>query len=82
MLDATGAKALGEIVTELQDRGITVLIKGVRPQHLKILRAVGTVGRLTHERHLFGTMPEAMSTRACTSVAGRRPVSRPATRPA
>ena len=60
VLDATGAKALGEIVTELQDRGITVLIKGVRPQHLKILRAVGTVGRLTHERHLFGTMPEAI----------------------
>jgi SulP family sulfate permease len=60
VLDATGAKALGEIVTELQDRGITVLIKGVRPQHMKILRAVGTVGRLTHERHLFATMPDAI----------------------
>src|SRR5690606_35798307 len=37
VLDATGAQALGEIVAELEDRGITVLLKGPRPEHLKVL---------------------------------------------
>jgi SulP family sulfate permease len=60
VLDATGARALGDMITELEHRGITVLIKGVRPRHLKILQAVGTLGRLAHERHLFATMPEAI----------------------
>jgi SulP family sulfate permease len=60
VLDATGAKALGEIVTELQSRGITVLIKGVRPRHMQTLRAVGTLDRLSHRKHLFATMPEAI----------------------
>ena len=36
-LDATGAQALGEIVEELESRGITVLLKGVRPNHRRIL---------------------------------------------
>jgi SulP family sulfate permease len=60
VLDATGARALGDIVSELESRGITVLIKGVRPRHIKILKAVGTLDRLAHERHLFATMPEAI----------------------
>lgn len=60
VLDATGARALGDIVTELQSHGITVLIKGVRPRHMKILKAVGTLDRLTHSRHLFTSMPEAL----------------------
>jgi SulP family sulfate permease len=60
VLDATGAKALGEIVSELQSRGITVLIKGVRPRHIHTLRAVGTLDRLSHQKHLFATMPEAI----------------------
>jgi SulP family sulfate permease len=60
VLDATGARALGDIVTDLQGRGITVLIKGVRPQHMKILKAVGTLDRLTHQRHLFREMPDAI----------------------
>jgi SulP family sulfate permease len=60
VLDATGAKALGEIVTELQSRGITVLIKGVRPRHMQPVRTVGTLDRLSHQKHLFATMPEAI----------------------
>ena len=41
VLDATGAQALGEIVSQLEARGITVLIKGPRPEHLRVLEAVG-----------------------------------------
>src|SRR4029079_2302515 len=61
VLDATGAHALGEIVSELEDRGITVLLKGVRPDHLAVLRAVGALDRLAHQRHVFDTLDAAVS---------------------
>jgi SulP family sulfate permease len=61
VLDATGAQALGEIVTELEHRGVTVLLKGVRPAHQRILRAVGALDRLAHERHLFDDLDAAVA---------------------
>lgn len=61
VLDATGAQALGEIVRELEKRGITVLIKGVQPRHLRILTAVGALQRLRHENHLFDTLDDAVA---------------------
>jgi SulP family sulfate permease len=61
MLDATGAQALGEIVEELEHRGITVLIKGPRPEHLRVLRAVGALDRLAHENHLFASLDDAVT---------------------
>lgn len=61
VLDATGAQALGEIVSELEDRGITVLIKGARSEHLRTLRAVGTIDRLAHHRHLFDNLDDAIT---------------------
>jgi sulfate permease, SulP family len=60
VLDATGAQTLGEIVSELEDRGITVLLKGARSEHLRTLRAVGAIDRLAHERHLFDNLDEAI----------------------
>jgi hypothetical protein len=60
ILDATGAHALGEIVAELGARGITVFIKGARPAHLRILRAVGAIERLAHEKHLFDRSDDAI----------------------
>ena len=60
VLDATGAQALGEIVAELEGRGITVLIKGARPAHLRTLRAVGAIDRLAHEEHLFDRLDDAI----------------------
>jgi SulP family sulfate permease len=60
VLDATGANVLGEIVAELEARHITVLIKGPRPDHLRTLRAVGTLDRLAHERHLFNDLEAAL----------------------
>jgi len=61
MLDATGAQALGEIVEDLEHRHITVLLKGPRPEHLRVLRAVGAIDRLASEHHLFGDLDEAVA---------------------
>ena len=61
MLDATGAQALGEIVSELEHRGITVLLKGARPEHLRTLRAVGAIERLAHQNHLFDRLDDAVA---------------------
>jgi SulP family sulfate permease len=61
MLDATGAQALTEIVAELEARGITVLIKGPRPEHLRLLGAVGTLDRLAHKSHLFTDLDAAIA---------------------
>jgi SulP family sulfate permease len=61
VLDATGAQALGEIVSELEARRVTVLLKGPRPEHLRILGAVGVLDRLAHENHLFTSLEAAVA---------------------
>jgi SulP family sulfate permease len=60
-LDATGAQALGEIVAQLEARHVTVLVKGPRPEHRKILEAVGTLDHLAHDRHLFDSLDDAIA---------------------
>jgi SulP family sulfate permease len=60
VLDATGAHALGETVSELEARNITVLLKGPRLEHLRTLRAVGVLDRLSHENHLFDDLDDAL----------------------
>jgi SulP family sulfate permease len=60
VLDATGAQALGEIVSELEERGITVLLKGPRPEHLRILDATGALARLRTQHHLFTDLDAAL----------------------
>jgi SulP family sulfate permease len=61
VLDATGAQALGEIVAELESRGITVLLKGIQPRHRRVLQAVGTLDQVAHEEHLFDTLDDAVA---------------------
>jgi SulP family sulfate permease len=60
VLDATGAQALGEIVAELEARNITVLLKGPRAEHLRVLESVGVLDRLAHRHHLFTSLPAAV----------------------
>jgi len=60
LVDATGARVLSEIVQTLERRGITVLIKGVRPGHEELFRAVGVLGALRHDNHLFAEMEPAI----------------------
>jgi SulP family sulfate permease len=61
MLDATGAHTLAEITTELESRGISVIIKGVQPEHLSLLANVGVFESLRHDTHLVGTLDEAIA---------------------
>lgn len=60
MLDATGANSLAQIATELEARGITVIIKGVRPEHMSLLSNVGVFDSLRHENHLMDSLDEAI----------------------
>jgi SulP family sulfate permease len=61
VLDATGAHALGEIVADLERRGITVLLKGPRPEHERVLRAVGALDHLASDQHLFTDLDGAVA---------------------
>lgn len=61
MLDATGAHTLTQIAQELESRGITVIIKGVQPEHRNLLTNVGIIDSLRHENHLVDTLDEAVA---------------------
>lgn len=59
-LDATGASVLADTIKRLEDRGVTVLLSGVRPEHAAVLRRLGVYEQLAHERHVFARTPEAI----------------------
>lgn len=61
LVDATGARMLGDIVQTLERRGITVLIKGVQPRHEGLFRTVGVLGSLRHHNHLYTALPPAIA---------------------
>ena len=61
VLDATGANVVTEIVRTLERRGITVLVKGIQPQHLKLTERVGVVRALRHQNHLFDSLEGAVA---------------------
>ncbi|WP_213816643.1 SulP family inorganic anion transporter [Glaciihabitans sp. dw_435] len=60
LIDATGAHTLTDLVTALERRGITVLIKGIKPEHLQLLERLGTIDSLRHPNHLFAELPPAI----------------------
>ncbi|MGW0157980.1 SulP family inorganic anion transporter [Mycobacterium sp. NPDC003323] len=61
MLDATGAHTLAQITADLEARGVTVIIKGVQPEHLELLTTVGAIESLRHENHLIDSLDEAIA---------------------
>ena len=61
ILDATGAQSLGQVIEELERRHVTVLLKGAKPNHLRILREVGAIDRLAHDRHVFDDLDAAIA---------------------
>ena len=61
MLDATGARALGEVAEQLHERGITVLLKGASPEHTRLLTAVGTLAPVAARHHVFEDLPSAVA---------------------
>ena len=81
MLDATGAHTLAEITKELEARGITVIIKGVRAEHRDLLATMGIFDALRHESHLIDTLDDAVA-HARSHAAGSDPAHASSIRPA
>ena len=61
LLDASGARALREIVDALEDEGMAVLLKGIQARHRPALVSVGLLERLEQQHRIFTTMPEAVA---------------------
>lgn len=61
LVDATGARSLATLVTALEERGVTVLIKGVRPEHLHLMRRLQVFAALRHRNHLFDELDDAVA---------------------
>ncbi|WP_425563381.1 SulP family inorganic anion transporter [Microbacterium panaciterrae] len=61
LLDATGAQVITELIASLERRGITVLVKGIRPDHRGIAERVGVIASLRHRNHLFEDLGSAVA---------------------
>jgi SulP family sulfate permease len=61
MLDATGARTLGELVKQLAQRDITVLLKGASARNTRLLARVGTLAPLLEQHHVFTELPDAIA---------------------
>lgn len=87
MLDSTAARKLGELITTLERRGVTVLVKGIRESHQRMADKVGVVDSLRHHKHLFTHLAPAVehARSHVNRAAGRTHLppqfSRPATMP-
>jgi len=60
LIDATGAHTLTELITALERRGVTVIIKGIRPEHIDVLQRLGVIRSLRHPNHLFEELAPAI----------------------
>jgi SulP family sulfate permease len=60
-IDASGAEALSRIIDELEGRRITVLIKGARSEHGRILGTAGILADLDSKGHLFDDLATAIA---------------------
>jgi SulP family sulfate permease len=60
VLDATGARVITEMIQALERRGVTVLVKGIQPRHLKLVTRVGVITSLRHHNHLFEELDAAI----------------------
>ncbi|MEB4614052.1 SulP family inorganic anion transporter [Leucobacter sp. M11] len=60
LLDATGAHVTAEMIQALERSGITVLLKGIQPKHLRLATRVGVLAELRDQQHLFEDLGEAV----------------------
>ncbi len=60
VLDATGARVLGDVVSGLESRGVTVLLSGLRPEHRTLLERLGVLSAERAARHLFDSVDRAL----------------------
>lgn len=60
-IDATGAAMLDDAITRLEQRGIVVLLSGIKPGHERVLTALGSAGRLREAGRVFPDTPYAIA---------------------
>jgi SulP family sulfate permease len=60
-IDATGAHVLGDAITRLRRRGITVLLSGIAARHEQVLAALGVAEQLRRDGHVFTDTPSAIA---------------------
>jgi SulP family sulfate permease len=61
VLDVTGAQVLAETIDHHARRGVSVLICGARPQHRRVLGAVGVPGSRIRPNHMFQDLGSALA---------------------
>lgn len=61
LLDASGARVIAELITALERRGITVLVKGIQERHRGLTTNAGVVSSLRHRNHLFDSLDTAVA---------------------
>lgn len=59
-IDATGAMVLGDAITRLENRGITVMLSGIDPAHDDVLRELDVAGTLRSANLIFPDTPSAI----------------------
>lgn len=61
VMDASGAQALSEIIAGLRRRGMTVLLKGLDTNQLKLARSLGVIDALGTSRHYMTDLAAAVA---------------------
>lgn len=61
VLDATGARAIGDLVSRLEKRGITVYLACVRPEHRRLIDQVAELEDLENEHRIVPTIDDALA---------------------
>jgi SulP family sulfate permease len=60
-VDATGAQVLGDAISKLEHRGITVMLSGIASGHHDVLTSLGIADSLRREGLVFPGTPEAIA---------------------
>jgi len=60
-LDTTGARVLGDAITRLERRGITVLLSGIKPHHDQLLTVLNVADHLRRDGRIFPDTPAAIA---------------------
>ena len=59
-IDATGAQVLGDAISRIERRGITVLLSGIADAHNEVLAALGVAQHLHLDGRVFADTPTAI----------------------
>ncbi|MCW2997809.1 MAG: sodium-independent anion transporter [Solirubrobacterales bacterium] len=60
-MDATGAHILGDAISHLERRGITILMSGITDTHHELLTTLGVAQALRDKRRVFPDTPSAIA---------------------